>query len=160
MTRRLRLPAVALIAGAAVMLGASSVLAACHLVPFKATFSGSAVPTSPTTISFAGTGSASHMGRITNVGNVTVTGPDGSCNGGVTAVNTETLTAANGDAITIQSHDVTCLTGPNQYHGTGHWTVTDGTGRFRHATGEGSFDGIADLGAQTFTIALDGSIAY
>lgn len=146
------------IAAAALSQNAAAV-AAGDQVPFKAMFSGSAVLTSPWTIVFDGSGQASHLGRMANVGDVLVTGLDGSCPGGVTAVNTETLTAANGDSITVTSHDVTCLTGPMQYHGTGLWTVTGGTGRFGGAAGSGTFDGIADLAAQTFTISLEGTIS-
>ncbi len=160
MLRATRRSAVVLLALVLLLLSGTTVFAKNDGVPFKASFSGSAVLTSPTTIVFAGTGNASHLGRISDTGNVLVTGPDGRCTGGVTAVNTETLTAANGDTLTVTSHDVTCLTGPGQYHGTGQWTVTGGTGRFSGASGAGTFDGIADLVAQTFTIALTGSLDY
>ena len=157
---RVRRFAVGLLAVLLLLVSGATAFAKDHGVPFKADFSGSAVLTSPTTIVFAGSGNASHLGRISNTGNVLVTGPDGSCSGGVTAVNTETLTAANGDTLTVTSHDVTCLTGPAQYHGTGQWTVTGGTGRFSGAAGGGTFDGIADLAAQTFTIVLAGTLDY
>lgn len=130
-------------------------------IPFKATFSGRSDQPSPTTILLDGSGTASHLGRVTNDGHVSVTGLSNDCTEGVTATNVEILTAANGDTLTITSHDVTCPTPPGQtsnYHGTGHWTVTGGTGRFSRTSGSGSFDGIADLQGHTFTVTLDGSL--
>jgi hypothetical protein len=153
--------AAVLVAVGALLLPVSA-SAATHPLPFKARFSGTAVLTSQTTGSFAGTGTATHMGRVTTVGNAVVTGittticPDGFAN---TNLNTETLTAANGDTLTIASADEGCPTGPGQYHGTGQWTVTGGTGRFSGATGDGSFDGHSDFGAGTFAIELTGTIA-
>ena len=143
------------------IVGASFASRQTSQVPFKATFAGSAQQPNPVTILLDGSGTASHLGRMTNDGHVSVTGFSNACTEGVTAVNVEVLTAANGDTLTITSHDVTCPTPPGQtsdYHGTGHRTVTGGTGRFSHAQGSGSFDGIADLGGGTFSISLDGSL--
>lgn len=160
MFQKLHQSVLALLAVGALLLGASPAAAADSQVPFKVTFSGSAAISSPTTSTFVGTGHASHLGRITTSGRADITGLDGSCPGGVANVNTETLTAANGDTITISSQDVACPTGPGQYHGTGHWTVVGGTGRFAGATGAGSFDGHSDFIAGTFEATLTGSILY
>jgi hypothetical protein len=144
-------------------LGTSSASTAASEIPFKATFSGRSARPNQTTVLLDGSGTATHLGRTTNAGHVTVTGYSPACTEGVTAVNVEVLTAANGDTLTLTSNDVTCPTPPGQaskYHGTGHWTVSGGTGRFMYATGSGSFDGIADLGAHTFTITLTGSIDF
>src|SRR5438067_2745599 len=154
MSNKFRAIAAAVLVTGTLGLPASAASADSPQIPFKASFSGAADQTSAYTIDFAGTGTASQLGRISNRGHVDVTGLANGCDGGVTAVNTETLTAADGAILSVTSHDVTCLTGPRQYHGTGHWTVTGGTGRFAHTTGEGSFDGIADLGAGSFTITL------
>jgi hypothetical protein len=159
MIRKLHLAAVTFLALATPGLGAASASAASSPIPFTASFSGSAAITSPTTTSFSGTGTATQMGRIASQGHVDITGSDPSCPGGVANVNTETLTAANGDRLTITSQDVACPTGPGEYHGTGHWTVTSGTGRFSNATGQGSYDGTADFNAGTFVINLTGAIA-
>jgi hypothetical protein len=153
--------AAAIVIAVGTLLCPVSASAATHPLPFRATFSGTAQLTSPTSASFAGNGSATHLGRVTTVGNAVVTGltnticPAGFAN---TNVNTETLTAANGDTLTIASDDEGCPTGPGQYHGTGHWTVTGGTGRFSGATGDGSFDGHSDFGAGTFAIDLTGTL--
>jgi len=168
MTTRLHLPAVALTTVAALMLGASSVLAACHPVPFTATYSGSAAFASATTASFVGTGTATHLGRIATTGMSDFSCGFGShcpvsnCPDGVPNVNTETLTAANGDTLTIVSLDVACPTDPSllRYHGTGDWTVVGGTGRFAGASGTGRFDGHSDFTTHTFAETLTGSIAY
>ena len=121
--------------------------------------SGSAAITSQTTTSFAGSGIASHLGRIVSEGHADITGSDGSCPGGVANFNVETLVAANGDELTIASQDVACPTGPGRYHGTGRWKVTGGTGRFDNATGQGTYDGNADFTAGTFTITLTGTLS-
>jgi hypothetical protein len=36
---------------------------------------------------------------------------------------------------------VGCPVSPYEFHGSGHWTVTGGTGRFAGVTGSGSADG-------------------
>ena len=153
--------AAAVLVAVGMLLCPVSASAATHPLPFGATFSGTATLTSQTTASFAGTGTATQMGRVTTVGNAVVTGFTNTiCPGGVanTNVNTETLTAANGDTLTIASDDEGCPTGPGQYHGTGHWNVTGGTGLFSGATGDGSFDGHSDFGAGIFAIDLTGTL--
>jgi hypothetical protein len=159
MITRLHQSVFALLAVGALM-ASPSVAAANGQVPFRASFSGSAAFANPTTTVFAGTGAASHLGRITTSGYADITGSDSSCPGGVANINTETLTAANGDSLTVVSQDVACPTGPYQYHGTGHWTVAGGTGRFHDASGSGSFDGHSDFGAGTFAATLTGGIRY
>jgi hypothetical protein len=138
-----------------------SASAATRPLPFEAAFSGTANLTSPTSFSFAGAGTATLMGQVTTVGNAVVTGSTNTiCPGGFakTNVNSETLTAANGDTLTIVSDDEACPTGPGQVHGTGHWNVTGGTGRFSGATGDGCLDGHADFVAGTFAVELTGTI--
>jgi hypothetical protein len=149
---------VTLLATVPLMLGLRPAFAGDGQLPFKASYSGSATFTSPTTVSFDGSGHATQMGRITNAGTIDLTGPDGSCSGGIANVNTETLTDNHGDTLTIVSQDVSCPTGPGQFRGTGQWTVTGGTGRFAGATGQGSADGGADFTAGTFTMSLDGTV--
>lgn len=157
MIRKLGQVAVVLGATVAVVLGVRPAFATAEPLPFSASYSGSAAFTSQTTVSFLGSGTATHMGRITIVGTVVLNGPDGSCSGGIANVNTETLTDRDGDTLTISSQDVACPTGPNQFRGTGQWTVTGGTGRFA-ATGQGLADGGSDFNAGTFTMALSGTI--
>lgn len=160
MIKEIRISGATLLALGALALGTSPASAASSQVPFKATFSGSAQILDPTTSGFAGAGTATHMGTIATEGRAYISGSDGSCPGGVANLNAESLTAANGDLLTISSQDVACPTGPGQYHGTGHWTVTGGTGRFSTATGQGTYDGSADFNAGTFTIDLTGTLAF
>ncbi|HEV3234334.1 MAG TPA: hypothetical protein VG329_07285 [Candidatus Dormibacteraeota bacterium] len=99
------------------------------------------------------------MGSVTNRGTITITGVDLSCLGGLSNVNTQTLTATSGDTLTITSQDVGCPAGVLTFHGTGHWTVTGGTGRFRDATGAGSAHGGLDMVAGTFNMIVTGTLA-
>ena len=151
---------VMLIAMAAIGIGGNPASAGgTQQVPFRASYSGTAAFTSATTALFTGTGIARHLGRSTNVNHVTVSGP-ASCPEGFANINIETLTAANGDTLVLTGdHDQACPTGPNAVHGTGDWTVTGGTGRFAGATGQGTFDGVADFNQGTFSFQLTGTIS-
>jgi len=102
--------------------------------------------------------------RATNDGFVQILGPAPAeiCPGGISAVNTETLIAANGDALVLTVYDdVSCPTDSSglRFHGTGHWQVTGGTGRFGGATGEGTFDGHGDFVQGAFQLSLTGTIS-
>lgn len=132
-------------------------------VPFKARLSGTAEFTSPTTVEFHGGGIASHMGRILNDGLAILESPTNSCPGGtpgIPNVHTETLTAANGDELVIRMVGVGCPTGPYTFHGTGHWTVLAGTGRFQGVTGQGTDEGNADFETNTFELSLTGTLSH
>jgi hypothetical protein len=131
--------------------------AATHEVPFTGTYSGTAILTSPTSATFSGKGIATYLGSSTNEAYSVVTGPDSRCPGGLANDHHETLTAANGDMLTLISYDVGCPAPPcislcTKYHGIGHWVVTGGTGRFRSATGQGSFDGHSDFDEGVFSL--------
>src|SRR6266576_6998679 len=105
-------------------------------LPFRLGDEGTITFTSPTTAATAGTGNATHMGRIASDGNLTIVGP-ASCNDGFAAQMQDTFTAANGDklmtAITMQL----CQIAPGIYHGVGTYVVTGGNGavRQRHRFG-------------------------
>jgi hypothetical protein len=158
MAKRLNLLTATVLALASAAGGAASASAASAPIPFRASFSGSAAIASPVLTTFAGAGIATQMGTVSTRGHADITGPDPSCPGGVANINYETLTAANGDTLTIRSQDVACPTGPGQYHGSGLWSVIGGTGRFSETTGKGSYDGSADFAAGTFTINLTGTL--
>jgi hypothetical protein len=131
-------------------------------VPFKAYVSGAAITTSPTTVEVQGSGNASHLGRITNIGHIEAhpEQPSDTCPGFL-SYHWETFKAANGDTLKILSTDTACYVGPAQLRGTGHWVVLPGgTGRFADATGSGDFSGYADLAAQTIELNFVGSISY
>jgi hypothetical protein len=159
MIKKIGLAAAVVVAGAVLAVGGHAAFASGPPVPFVATLTGNVAMTSQTTVSFIGTGTATHMGRITNVGAVVFTGSDPSCPNSIANVNTETLTTNVGDTLTIVSQDVACPTGPGTVHGTGKWRVTGGTGRFAGAVGQGTADGGADFNAGTFTMNLNGTLA-
>jgi hypothetical protein len=133
--------------------------ASTHQVPFSASYSGTAILTSPTSATFSGTGTATHLGASTNQGNSVVTRPDSSCPGGLANNHYETLTAANGDTLSLISYDVACPMSLGQFHGTGHWVVTGGTGRFSGASGQGTFNGHSDFNQGVFSFQLTGDIS-
>ena len=162
MTRKRHMLVVMLIAMGTIGIGANSASAAAgHQVPFRASYSGAATFNSATgTALFTGTGIASHLGRSTNVNNITVLSGPVSCPGGFANKNVETLTAANGDKLMLTGpHDVGCPIRPGVVHGTGDWTVTGGTGRFAGATGQGTFVGGADFNTGRFSFQLTGTIS-
>jgi hypothetical protein len=140
-------------------IGTTSAHATDGQVPFKALYAGQAAFTGETTVSFDGTGIATHLGLGVSHGDASITGPDSSCTGGLANTHVETLTAANGDSITITAHNVACPTGSVQFHGTGHWAVTGGTGRFTDTTGSGTFEGNVDFGTQQFSFVMSGTIS-
>jgi hypothetical protein len=137
--------------------------AATHDVPFTGTYSGAASFTDPSVGSFfSGNGIATHLGASTNQGHAVLTGADSSCPGGIANTHYETLTAANGDTLSLTSYDVACpitATSPGMFHGTGHWVVTGGTGRFSRASGQGTFDGHSDFNQGIFSFQLTGTIS-
>jgi len=160
-----RAGAILCVLGAAAALGLTVVAQAVAKdgqVPFSASFSGTAAFTSQTTVAFNGAGQATHMGRSSNAGVSTIFGPPNTA-GCIPSLRTETLTAAYGDQLVIQSNDLGCPTGSTTYHGTGNWVVVGGTRRFAGATGNGSIDGVTDFGPGfspgTFQFTLTGSLS-
>jgi len=130
-------------------------------LPFRLGDEGTITFTSQSTATTAGTGNATHMGRIRSDGNLTIVGQP-SCIGnevGFAAEMQDTFTRANGDklmtAITMQL----CPIAPGIYHGVGTYVVTGGTGRFANATGSGVFDGTANFTTRAIICALTGTIS-
>jgi hypothetical protein len=121
----------------------------------KASVSGTVSLTSESTFQLAGTVKANHIGNMKGYqANGTFTSP-------TTDTLTETLTAANGDTLTILCNQVIEETGvPGVLHGTDTWTVIGGTGRFSNATGSGTGETNVDLNAGTFTKQMTGVISY
>lgn len=157
MIRSTRLLAFMAATVAAVAIGTVSA-AASSSVPFKVSIAGSAAFTSATTVEFDGSGTARLMGAVTNEGTIQITGQDSNCPGGVANVNTEVLTAANGDTLTLTSQDVSCPTGPGTFQGSGSWHVSGGTGRFQGATGSGTGTGSGDFNVGRFQNTFTGTI--
>jgi hypothetical protein len=148
-----------LLAIGAIWLSAHPAVAAGPQVPFRGTYSGSAAFTSETTVSFSGTGVSTIIGRSANEGRIVITGPDGSCPGGLANVHTDTITAANGDSLTFTAHDIACPTSPGVFHGAGKFVIAGGTGRFGGATGKGTVAGSANFNEGKFRFTLTGTIS-
>ncbi len=154
------LPVVAGLMLSITMIGADSASAAEPSVPFKASVAGTLAPTSATTFELAGSGLASHLGDLQSYdASVTITGVD-PATGVITDTLVETLTAANGDTITILCQQTATPVSPGVYVGSDEWTVIGGTGRFGGATGSGDGETHVDLNLGTFTKDLAGSITY
>jgi hypothetical protein len=94
----------------------------------------------------AGVGQMSHLGRVEyTLTQCTVPGPEGFESEG-----TVTLTAANGDKLFIEHTMLSQLIGefdpdPDGFTLVGTWEAVGGTGRFAHATGSGTLDGVGDI---------------
>jgi hypothetical protein len=131
-------------------------------VPFSGSYAGTVRPTAnPLETFLDGTGSAVDLGQGTTTARVVILGVDGSaaCPGGVKNEQHATLIAANGDTLSFTNHDVACPIGTaGLFHGTGHWYVTGGTGRFSGAMGQGTYNGQIDLARLTFSFNLSGTI--
>ena len=145
------------------LLALSPAMAADGQVPFEARLAGTAEFTTPTTVEFHAAGHATHVGRFGGSGLALLESPTASCPGGtlgIPNVHTETLTAANGDELVVRMVNIGCPTGPFTFHGTGHWTVLGGTGRFQNVTGQGTSDGNADFESNTFELTLNGTLSH
>lgn len=158
-TRRAMMAAATLAVGALLMVAAAPASASGADVPFTVTLSGVATPDLQNgTVEWVGGGMAILMGSVTTVGHVQITGPDGSCPNGLSNVNTETLTAPNGDSLTLTSVDVACPLSATKFHGVGSWTITGGTGRFAEVSGSGTSDGEADFATGAFRASFAGRL--
>jgi hypothetical protein len=130
-------------------------------LPFRLGDEGTITFTSPSTAVTAGTGNATHLGRITSEGNLTIVGEAGCVDNevGFSAEMQDTFTAANGDILTTAITMQLCPIAPGIYHGVGTYVVTGGTGRFANATGSGVFDGTGNFNTGTIICALNGTIS-
>jgi hypothetical protein len=134
---------------------------ASETLPFRLGDEGTITFTSPSTAITAGTGHATHLGRITSEGNLTIVG-EASCvdnEVGFSVEMQDTFTAANGDILTTAITMQLCPIAPGIYHGVGTYIVTGGTGRFANATGSGVFDGTGNFNTGTIICALNGTIS-
>lgn len=126
-------------------------------VPFKGSASGQAAQSAAnvSTATLTGTGEASHLGRYTIAGTLTV---DYST---LQATGQTTFTAANGDTLTANitgtAVKASSSATDHAYKVSGTLTVTGGTGRFAGRTGTATFRGLSPQGGQ-FTITFDGAL--
>lgn len=122
--------------------------------PLKASVSGTVSLTGEQTFTLAGAGKANHIGNMKDYQ------ADGVFTGPNTDSLTETLTAANGDTLTILCDQVLEEVSPGVFRGTDTWTVIGGTGRFSNASGSGTGETHVNLNLGTFTKQMTGSITY
>src|SRR5262245_34064443 len=130
--RRIAAVASAALVAATVLMGAAQAGATSAATPIQAHATGTIGSTDATmtALAWSGSGMATQLGTVTVAGGVLLTGPGDTCPGGLANINTFNITAPNGDTLTLTSVDVACPIAEFTVHGTGHWTVTGGTGRF------------------------------
>ena len=134
------------------------------LVPFHATVSETftAHPSGPAArcVMAVGTGQAEHLGAITESATIVVdTNPADLQNGCAPEVRTTTLTAANGDVITMHGTGLSCAATSDAHD---NYTITGGTGRFQSASGSGSEYNVHTFtgpGVGVATVTYDGTIS-
>ncbi len=130
--------------------------AASNQVPFTGSVSGTVTFTSPTTAVLSGSGIALLLGPINYGGNVSAITPTAT---GMMDVLVETLTAANGDTLTLLCNQVAVQKSPGIFEASDQWTVAGGTGRFAGATGSGTGVTHIDLNKGTYSKQLTGTIS-
>ncbi len=102
----------------------------------------------------SGTGQMSHLGRV----DYFLT----QCTSAALSTGTITFTAANGDTLVIAQATTSEIVGDLAgFMVEGTWTAVGGTGRFAHASGSGSMDGIGDIpGGDTVFDLPDGAAVF
>lgn len=135
------LPALALVLALSVLILRPSHASAASLVPFQAsvseTFTAAPCGQWAVCITATGTGQATHLGAITENASVVVDiNPADQQNGCAPETRTTTLTAANGDTLTMTGTGLTRCPGSSVANDS--YTITGGTGRFQGASGSGS----------------------
>ncbi|HEX8732211.1 MAG TPA: hypothetical protein VF725_09135 [Ktedonobacterales bacterium] len=153
----------ALVVAAALLLRPSNA-AAQSLVPFHATVSETftAAPCGPMSrcITAVGQGQADHLGDISEHALIVVdTNPADLHNGCAPETRATTLTAANGDVLTLYGTGWTCAATSDAHD---NFAITGGSGRFQGAYGSGN-----EYNAHTFTgpgvgiatVAYDGDMS-
>ena len=132
-------------------------------VPFRWNGSGTFVPAPGGGSTFTGTAQGTQIGKGTiNAAVPPQPFPIPSCGSGSNfLVVPQTLTAANGDAISEIVSGDGCATGASTFHFSGTYTIVGGTGRFANATGSGSAieDGDISTVTATFTESQSGTIS-
>lgn len=148
-------------------------------LPFKGTFAGQLLPFGPVVgdrcddspdgkvawavASFEGWGTATHMGKTYVYAEHCSYSTDGTM---ATADGTYgegqlTMRAANGDTLTGTYTGGISLSPPPVIGFKDYFTFTDGGGgRFTFASGGGVEMGVVDLGDNSFTVQMEGVIAY
>jgi hypothetical protein len=127
--------------------------------PFRASYSGSVSFASDGHVHLDGTGIATHLGASSVSSYIEVIRP-AECPDGFVTQYFATLTAANGDTVSLLSDDVGCPTSPGDYYATGRWHITGGTGRFSQTTGSGeTYAHVHVVPGGQFVLQLSGSVS-
>lgn len=164
-TRRISLAVVAVLVALIAVPGQAS---AGSLVPFRATFANTNTmapcpPNAPVPsfcVALAGSGHATHMGKIQDSGFVVVNLASNCGPGCVTDFVSHTVTAANGDQIMLESTGKNSATpDPTIRSRTGTYVVTGGTGRFSGASGSGTASVIINTATSTSVGTLTGVLS-
>jgi hypothetical protein len=163
--RRYGLPLILLTVAALFVLAAPAALAdsGASDLPLQWTGSGTFVPAPSGGSLFTGTAFGTQIGKASIHADVPPQPfPIPACGSGSNfIVVPQTLTAANGDAISEIVSGDGCQSGPTTFHFTGTYTIVGGTGRYANATGSGSAIEDGDLGTSpfTFTESQNGTIS-
>ncbi|HEX6800075.1 MAG TPA: hypothetical protein VF116_20350 [Ktedonobacterales bacterium] len=136
------LPALAVVLALGVLVLRPSHASAAAMVPFNASVSENytAGPCGKMLVCIhaTGTGQATHLGAITEEATVVIdVNPADRQNGCAPETRNTTLTAANGDTITMYGTGFTQCS-PTSNEASDKYTITGGTGRFQGASGSGS----------------------
>ena len=137
----------------------AGLLAQGHEVPFKGRWEGAVTARTPLppgflSISFEGTGDATHLGRFTVEIRIVLNTTDRTLTG------TYEFTAANGDTLTAAVTGQSPLTPPGvPQTGVETATITGGTGRFASASGSFTAERVVDLATFFTTGSFNGTIS-
>jgi hypothetical protein len=113
-------------------------------------------PNGPTAAAYSGLGQGTHLGQAQMQGVINVTGA-ADCANGFTATHIDTLTASNGDQLSVKITETSCPRpepNSNIYDCVGTYIITGGTGRFANQTGSGKWSGTVTFspsGSGTFS---------
>ena len=137
----------------------AGLLAQGHEVPFKGSWEGAVTARTPLppgflSISFEGTGNATHLGRFTVEIRIVLNTTDRTLTG------TYEFTAANGDTLTAAVTGQSPLTPPGVPQTSVETaTITGGTGRFASASGSFTAERVVDLATFLTTGSFNGTIS-
>ena len=137
----------------------AGLLAQGHEVPFKGRWEGALTARTPLppgflSISFEGTGNATHLGRFTVEIRIVLNTTDRTLTG------TYEFTAANGDTLTAAFTGQSPLTPPGVPQTSVETaTITGGTGRFASASGSFTAERVVDLATFLTTGSFEGTIS-
>lgn len=110
-------------------------------------------PNGPEQAVYSGTGKSRPFGPTSMQGVISIVGPATGCSG-FAATHEDTLTASNGDQVSVHIVEESCTTDGSAFTCGGTFTITGGTGRFANASGSGTWSGSLTLnpsGSGTFS---------